>query len=521
LKVQRDGRNVTVEVTSDGEGLVSHAGSALLAQIADKSGLTQALSARLADLKQRRSGHDPGRVVRDLAVMLADGGDCLADLGAVRDQDALFGAVASDSTAFRVLDRIASTPGLLDALADAHARAREHVWSLTGAPERVTIEVDATLITSHSEKEGAAGTYKGGYGFHPILAYCDETGEALAAILRPGNAGSNTAADHIAVIQDALAQIPTELIETIEIVVRADSAGATHELTDFCREHRLRYSVGYELTDQIRVAILKIPEAAWVCALATDGSERENGQIAEITDLIRPHHLARAIAGDRAARARASRRASVHRPRRPSLPSPVDRPARPRHSDPRAPTAPTRARRDAHPQRQRHRPAHHALPRLRAQPRLAEARRDRARPCSPGPNASSWPASSRPASPSACPTGCYTSPRAWPFTPAKPRYASTTRGPGRQRSSLHSRASERFPHPPDRTPARTTTSTPPGAQRDEPLLARSTAAPVAAPRTPRQPCKALTPAADSTHAPHLTPARANATHIAPLLHDPG
>jgi hypothetical protein len=183
LRVQRDGRNVTVEVTADGVGLVSHAGSALLGQIADKSGLTQALSVRLASLKQRRSGHDPGRVVRDLAVMLADGGDCLADLGAVRDQDALFGAVASDSTAFRVIDGIASTSGLLDALADAHARAREHVWKLTGAPERVTIEIDATLVASHSDKEGAAGTFKGGYGFYPFMAYCDETSEALAAIL--------------------------------------------------------------------------------------------------------------------------------------------------------------------------------------------------------------------------------------------------------------------------------------------------------------------------------------------------
>ncbi len=286
MRVQRDGRNVTVEVTADGQGLVSHAGSALLAQIADKSGLTQALSVRLEEIKQRRSGHDPGRVVRDLAVMLADGGDCLADLAAVRDQDALFGAVASDSTAFRMIDKIASTPGLLDALAAAHARAREHVWTLTGAPERVTIEVDATLISSHSEKEGATGTFKGGYGFHPMMAYCDETAEALGGILRPGNAGSNTAADHIAVIEQALAQIPAEQIETIEILVRADSAGATHELLDFCREHRLRYSVGYELTDAVRAAILKIPDTAWVCALASDGSERDNGQIAEITDLI-------------------------------------------------------------------------------------------------------------------------------------------------------------------------------------------------------------------------------------------
>ena len=138
MKVMRDGRRVTVEVRADGDGVVSHAGSALVALIADKSGLSSALSVGLADLRQRRSGHDPSRVIRDLAVMLADGGDCLADLGAVRDQDALFGSVASDSTAFRVIDQIARRPGLLDALAAAHAQAREHVWKQAAAPERVT-----------------------------------------------------------------------------------------------------------------------------------------------------------------------------------------------------------------------------------------------------------------------------------------------------------------------------------------------------------------------------------------------
>jgi hypothetical protein len=137
--------------------VVSHAGSALLAQIADKSGLTQALSLRLEGLKQRQSGHDPNRVIRDLSVMLADGGDCLADLGAVRDQAALFGGVASDSTAVGVIDQIASTPGLLNAFADAHARAREHVWKLVGAPDRVTIDIDATLLPAHSEKGGCGG----------------------------------------------------------------------------------------------------------------------------------------------------------------------------------------------------------------------------------------------------------------------------------------------------------------------------------------------------------------------------
>jgi Transposase DDE domain group 1 len=248
--------------------LVSHAGTALIAQVAATVGLTGALSLRLAGIKQRRRGHDPGRVIRDLAVMLADGGECVADLGAVREQDALFGAVASDSTAFRMVDRIASTPGLLAAVRDAHVRARARFWELHGAPERLTLDVDATLITAHSEKEKAAGNYKGGYGFHPLGVYLDETREALGALLRPGNAGSNTAEDHKTVIDRALAQIPAEYVESLEILVRADSAGATHGLVDYCREGNMRFSVGYELTEQVLAAILEIPEDAWVVALA-------------------------------------------------------------------------------------------------------------------------------------------------------------------------------------------------------------------------------------------------------------
>jgi hypothetical protein len=263
--------------------LVSHAGSALVAQVADTLGLTTALSSRLGAIKQRRRGHDPGRVIRDLAVMLADGGECVSDLGAVRDQRALFGPVASDSTAFRMIDRIASEPGLLDALRAAHARARERFWTLHGAPERLTIDIDATLISAHSEKENAAGTYKGGYGFHPLQAYADQTREALGGLLRPGNAGANTAADHQAVLDRALAQIPVEQIETIEILVRADTAGATHGLTDYCREQDMRFSVGYELTAPVRTAILDIPEDAWVAALDQDATERRNGEVAEIT----------------------------------------------------------------------------------------------------------------------------------------------------------------------------------------------------------------------------------------------
>jgi hypothetical protein len=289
LRVQRDGRDLTVEVTADGEGLVSHAGSALLARVADKTGFTGALSRRLWAMKERRSGHDPGRVVRDLAVTLADGGECLADLGAVRDQQPLFGQVASDSTAYRVIERIASDPELLDGLRAAHATARARAWELGVKPDEVTIDEDATLLTAHSEKDGAAGTFKGGFGFHPILAYCDETNEALAGLLRPGNAGANRAVDQIAVAEQALQQIPEEHIEDIPILLRMDSAGATHELIDWCRDGDIRFSVGYDLTDPVRAAIVDLPADAWVPALDQDGTVRPNGQVAELTGLVDLH----------------------------------------------------------------------------------------------------------------------------------------------------------------------------------------------------------------------------------------
>ena len=284
MKVTHDGRQVTLNVRADGEGLGSHAGSALLAQVADKTGLTQALEFAVGEPGLRSGSHDRGRVIRDLAVMLADGGDCLVDLRAVGDQAALFGSTASPSTAFRVIDRIASTPGLRDALGDAHARARERVWEIAGAPERLTIDLDATLISAHSEKDGAAGTFKGGYGFAPMLAYGDETGEALAGELRPGNAGANNATDQIAVAEQAVGQIPAGHIETIELLLRVDSAGASHELLDWCREGQIAFSVGYDLTETVRAAILKTAEHDWVRALDQDGQDRPNGEVAEITE---------------------------------------------------------------------------------------------------------------------------------------------------------------------------------------------------------------------------------------------
>jgi len=151
LKVTHDGRRLKVDVWVDGQGLVSYAGSALLVQVVDKSGLTRALSGALTEPGLRAGSHDRGRVVRDLAVVLADGGGCLVDLRAVGDREVLFGAVVSALTAFRVIDRIACTPGLVDGLRVAHATARARVWELAGAPDRVTIDLGVTLLTAHSD----------------------------------------------------------------------------------------------------------------------------------------------------------------------------------------------------------------------------------------------------------------------------------------------------------------------------------------------------------------------------------
>jgi hypothetical protein len=220
--------------------------------------------------------------------MLADGGDCLSDLRAVRDQQPLFGPVASDTTAFRLIDRIASDPARLVALREARARARTGAWELGARPQRIVIDVDATLVGAHTEKEGAAVNFKGTFGFHPLLAYLDESREALAGMLRPGNAAAHSAADQIAVLDDALEQLPRDVVadpET-EVVLRADSAGAALELCQAARDARIGYLVGFDLTKQVRRAILSLPEHAWRPALRQDGHEHDGAQVTEITELL-------------------------------------------------------------------------------------------------------------------------------------------------------------------------------------------------------------------------------------------
>ena len=282
--VNRSQGRSRLKVTGDGRGVVGHAGARLLSDLADRVGLTAGLSTAMAPTKQRRRGHDRGRVVTDLAVMIADGGTAISDLAVLRDQPSLFGEVASTPTAWRTLEAIDGAA--LDRIAQARAAARRRVWAAGADPGFYVIDLDGTLITSHSDKAGASPTYKRGFGFHPLLAFLDGTGEALAGVLRPGNAGSNTAADHVTVLTMALAQLPVNPAD-VEVVARADSAGLTHGFIDACVNAHVHFSVGHDLTEAVRTACLAIPHQAWKPAITADGSDyRDDADIAEITGMV-------------------------------------------------------------------------------------------------------------------------------------------------------------------------------------------------------------------------------------------
>jgi hypothetical protein len=260
------------------EGLTSRAGTGLLTGLCDAIGFTAALVSAVS-MHSRSVRHEPGRIVRDIAVMLADGGDCLSDLGALRDQQVLFGEVASDATVYRCVERLDGV--MLARLRQARALARARVWDIAGAPERVILDIDATLVTSHSEKQGAAGTYKRGYGFHPLTCFEASTGEGLAGILRPGNAGSNTASDHVAVLDLALAQLPSGAAGP-GTLVRCDSAGATRRFLSAAVARGLLFSVGFDLTARVREACLAVPDKTWRPALDSSGDPRDGAWVAEL-----------------------------------------------------------------------------------------------------------------------------------------------------------------------------------------------------------------------------------------------
>ena len=299
-----------ISVTTGGQGVCSHVGSRLLAEVAAAAGLPEALDDAVGGRRQRRSAHRPGRVLTDLAVLLADGGQSITDLAVLRDQPGLFGSVASTATAWRVLDSVDDAG--LGEVGRARAVARERAWMLRAEARRplpavrcggaevpgLVIDFDGSLVTCHSEKESTAATFKKGYGFHPLLVWLDNTNEALAGMLRPGNAGSNTAVDHIRLTDEAFAQIPDADRHGQPILVRSDGAGATKEWLTHLRSLRERgldvqFSVGFAVTNQVKDAIAVLPEQVWTAAVDAAGKPRpvdESGlpvaQVAELTLLL-------------------------------------------------------------------------------------------------------------------------------------------------------------------------------------------------------------------------------------------
>ena len=269
----------------------------MLREMAGFSGLIDAWDAALIGTYKAIPIHFPGAVLADLAVAIADGADSISDLKALRDQPGLFGPVASKPTAWRVLDRVSEAH--LPRLRAGRAKARERAWAAGAAPDlnqELCLDIDATILIAHSEKEWAAPTWKHTFGFHPIVCFLDRpeiaSGEGLAGIVRRGNAGSNTIADHIKVLDMALESLPVEARprpgdpEGPRLVVRADAAGATHDFAAHCRERGVGFSFGFAITQDVRDATDELEADEWWEAIEADEAVREGAWVAEITECL-------------------------------------------------------------------------------------------------------------------------------------------------------------------------------------------------------------------------------------------
>lgn len=292
----------SLKIDGDGSVVVAQAGAVALLRTAARVGLDRALSQVLASWRKPLAVHDPGKILLDLAVSVAIGGDCAADVAVLRGEPGVFGSVASDPTVSRLIAALAGeAPKALAAIASARATARAAAWAAAGdrapdhaitAEDPLAIDLDATLLDSHSEKECAAPTFKKGFGFHPLLAFADHgvdgTGEPLAELLRPGNASANTAADHKKVLAASLAQLPWQPGYRVgrKVLVRTDSGGGTHDFVGYCTARRVQYSLGFTLTNTIVEAVNRIPKNVWTPAYDADGEVRPGAWIAEVTGML-------------------------------------------------------------------------------------------------------------------------------------------------------------------------------------------------------------------------------------------
>lgn len=284
-------------VSADGVGVVSHAGVGLLREMATETGLVGGITDALIDTYRGVPVHAPGKVFTDLAVAVADGADAISGISVLTDREELFGSVASMPTTWRVLDRIDDAH--LDRVRAARAAARERAWAAGAGPElsqELRLDFDATITIAHSEKQNAAATWKRTFGFHPLLCFLDRpeiaAGEALAGLLRKGNAGSNTAADHVEVLHQALAALPSHARPrpgdptSQRVLARSDSAGATHVFAAACVDAGLEFSFGFPVDARVQRIVDVIPEACWHPALDGGDDFREGAWVAEATGMI-------------------------------------------------------------------------------------------------------------------------------------------------------------------------------------------------------------------------------------------
>ncbi len=295
MKVHRSRSVRRAKVIPDGKNLVSHAGAALLAELADRSGLTEAMSGAMEDCGISWHTHDPGVVLTHLAIAIADGADCLADIAALKEQEDLFGPVASVATAWRAVHATAVFE--LRAIPIALAQARARVWAAEPPVGPMIWDFDSTLVNVHSEKEDAAATYKRGYGFNPLAAWCDNTKEPLGAMLRPGNAAPHNTDDHLELLEQVVRSVPPEYALGHEedddpalvvhpILVRVDSAGASHRFVQSLSIANFDYSIGFPLSGSVRDALLLAQEEDWVRATELDGGTRDGAEVIELTEII-------------------------------------------------------------------------------------------------------------------------------------------------------------------------------------------------------------------------------------------
>ena len=288
-------------VAPDAGGLIGHAGAVLLRKLADQCGLTSALGAALGR-KGKFPLIDRGMALVSMAVAIALGARSMSDIAVLAHQEPVFGAAPSDTTVRRTLEL--ADARTLDKMARARAAVRGHVWQLicsrpAGFPWLaiagkllagwLVIDLDATLITAYSDKEGAAPTWKKGYGFHPLGAWAANTRECLAMLLRPGNAGSNTFADHKEVLAAAIRQVPARF--RAKILVRVDGAGASHDLIKYLLSMSsprriLLFTCGWMITAADEDAIRKVPADAWKPGTGQDGTAEQDKDVAEITGLM-------------------------------------------------------------------------------------------------------------------------------------------------------------------------------------------------------------------------------------------